>query len=260
MNVDTSSDSDSEYDLFDWWSDFDNIIETQPAIIQENTLDWVDHELPSHELKYLILNEFMKIKANTIRMQNSLVWSRIEESNLTEVGYSDQYELNYFGASRKRGHTEYGKSPNSNLLPISTINSSKIQRVTLDSSDSIQNESYIHLLGYIDTLGMFWINKKQGFDELYQSEFGNHIQTQNEQSFETEQIKQWRDNIKLAAYILTGIYWDKTYVKYSMNQWLRKDILDRFKNVLTTNRSFDNYFYSLLQVKYLNICKLIFTI
>jgi hypothetical protein len=97
----------------------------------------------------------MSTKASTIRMQNSLVMGQIEESKLTEVG--NTHRLDYFGTRKKRAMTfeniELKSDQKSNLLRMNSTDSGQKNKMELNSPNDIK--SYVHLIGYIDPLGMF---------------------------------------------------------------------------------------------------------
>jgi hypothetical protein len=89
----------------------------------------------------------MSIKARTIRMQNSLVMAQTEESKLTVVG--NNHRLDYFGTRGKRAST-FG---NHKRIKMNYTDSGQMNKMDISTPNDIK--SYVHLVGYIDPLGMF---------------------------------------------------------------------------------------------------------
>lgn len=84
-------------------------------------------------------------------------------------------------------------------------NNNQICNLGLQSCLEINNENYDDLIGYIDPLGLFWVNNREVFDQLQERHVIEQLKISNNSIFEFNPVLQWKNDIQKAFTMITDI-------------------------------------------------------
>ena len=128
------------------------------------------------------------------------------------------------------------------VKPMSKLYNS--ENIELKSAGLFDN-SVEDLIGYIDPLGLFWIN--EGFDFHQDRQINEQLEEYRNSFFEYDPICQWRKDIQIAFSIIFEIF-DFELNNNSNSASNSKYIKSIFKHTSQLTKNFNEYFESLQKV------------
>lgn len=110
------------------------------------------------------------------------------------------------------------------------------------------HENYDDLIGYIDALGIFCINNKEGFDKMQERIVTEQLRLSNNSIFEFNPVQQWKNDMRVTFNMITDILINEI----NKNKYCYKHQQNLIVKILKWNFEFENdyesYFDSLLTV------------
>lgn len=198
-------------------------------------------------VKYDVLSEFMSEKSDRIRGEHDLVdyhndkYNQIKHQVVIEHKELAKEEL--FDQMRARANTtDVSKSKvplvRASFIAKKPMNNSSLYSLGLQSVLESNQENYDNMIGYIDPLGVFWINNKEGFDSIDKGMVIEQLRISQNSIFELNPIQRWKNEMRIAFNILTDIL----LFEINKNKWGYRHQQNFVMKILRWNSDFENEF------------------
>lgn len=247
-----------DYSLFDWSSEFDDIINDEYQEFQlclETTPNRANSSIPKWEMKYHILDEFMSMKAESIR--NSALSPSVSPPETETLKIPPPTKA----PKGRNSMLVTSTSPSTSVNPLKIFKpraSFRVQNISdnmlnygLKSVLEVPNFDYSDLIGYIDPLGMFCMNHSPMY--LYSESRPSIDHPEKISLLSMDEIKLWRTTLETTFTLVTDVLLeeinkDKYTYKHQQNlivkilKWNKKfedDFDHYFKEAYTVSQYFE---------------------
>lgn len=175
-------------------------------------------------MKYDILSTFMEHKATRVRDEHKLLEFRRSKYNTPKYhpkiepdsdsdsdSVSDENPFSITALKERRSTNNELKIPlvRASFKTKKPSNQGPLSSAFLRCGIELNQDNYNHLIGYIDALGVFCLNNKEGFDPQEERHVTEQLRLSNNSIFEFNPVKQWKIDLHRAYNLVTEIMDDE---------------------------------------------------